>query len=63
MRKMDVGSVAVEWDLEVSLMGRPFSKVMVMSSGALGAAVMGSAVNFHMSVGGVVSGSSRMPAS
>ncbi len=63
VRKMEVGSVASFCDLDVSLTGRPFSNSMITSSGSFGAEVMGSAVSFHISVGGVVSGSSRIPAS
>ena len=40
--------------------GKPLANSMVMSSGSSGAD-MGDAVNFHMSAGGSVSGSSRIP--
>lgn len=42
-----MGEVVVPVDGEVSLVGMPRWKVMVMSSGWLGAEVMGSAVSFH----------------
>ena len=61
--KVLVGSVATCWDLEVSLTGRLFSKSMAISSGSLGAERIRFALSFHMSLGRVVSGSSKMPAS
>lgn len=46
----------------MSLMGMPLEKTTVKSSGESGA-LMGEVVSFHMSSGGVVLGSSRIPAS
>ena len=49
-------------ELVTSLVGMPAVKVIVKSSGSDGAD-LGSLVSFHMSSGGVVSGSSKIPAS
>ena len=46
----------------ISFTGMPFEKTTVKSSGVSGALV-GEVVSFHMSSGGVVLGSSRIPAS
>jgi hypothetical protein len=65
VRKRSTESVTVFcWPFSVysNLTGTPFSKVRVKSSGWSGA-VRGSWVNFHISAGGVMLGSSRIPAS
>ncbi|KAH3674160.1 hypothetical protein OGATHE_002140 [Ogataea polymorpha] len=56
------GSVTSFPSDKMSFLGIPFSNSTTKSSGSSGASI-GSTVNFHISLGGVVFGSSRIPAS
>ena len=53
-RKRGVGEVDVPVVGEVSLVGIPEAKVIVISSGSLGAERMGSAVSFHCDMSALV---------
>ena len=53
-RKRGVGEVEVPVVGEASLVGMPAAKVMVISSGSLGAERMGSAVSFHCDMSALV---------